>query len=186
MDDNKIIELLFQRSESALDEVARKYFPLYKGIIKGVLCDNCDIEECSNDVLLSVWNAIPPNRPDNLSAYICKIARRIAIDRYRYNTSKKRNSSYTVTLSELGDSLPSVSASNEYFNSDENVKNIISSFLHSLDAESEILFIRRYIYFESVASLAERFNIEENRVSVKLYRARKKLKKALEKEGIRI
>ena len=71
MDDNRIIELLFERAENALDEVSHKYSRLYKGIIREVLSDECDVEECENDVLMAVWNTIPPNRPDSLSSYIC-------------------------------------------------------------------------------------------------------------------
>ena len=74
MDDNRIIELLFERAENALDEVSHKYSRLYKGIIREVLSDECDVEECENDVLMAVWNTIPPNCPDSLSSYICKIA----------------------------------------------------------------------------------------------------------------
>ncbi len=185
MDDNRIIELLFEREENALNEVAYKYSALYKRIIRGVLSDEYDIDECANDVLLAVWNSIPPNRPHSLCAYICKIARRIGIDRLRYNTGKKRNSAYTVILSELDDCLPA-----EDFSCDsgdgELIGKVISEFLEELDPETEILFVRRYMYLESVAELAVRFKISENRISVKLYRARKKLKKMLEKEGIKI
>ena len=68
MDDNRIIELLFERAETALNEVSHKYSRLYKGIIREVLSDECDVEECENDVLMAVWNTIPPNRPDSLSS----------------------------------------------------------------------------------------------------------------------
>ena len=60
MDDNRIIELLFERAENALDEVSHKYSRLYKGILREVLSDECDVEECENDVLMAVWNTIPP------------------------------------------------------------------------------------------------------------------------------
>ena len=94
MDDNRIIELLFERAENALDEVSHKYSRLYKGIIREVLSDEYDVEECGNDVLLAVWNTIPPNRPNSLPSYICKIARRIGINRFKYNTRQKRNTGY--------------------------------------------------------------------------------------------
>ena len=186
MDDNRIIELLFERAETALNEVSHKYSRLYKGIIREVLSDECDIDECANDVLLAVWNTIPPNRPNSLTAYICKIARRIGINRLKYNTRQKRNTGYIVMLSELDDCLP---AEEPIDNSDERseiIQSVLSDFLRDLDPETEILFVRRYMYFESVAELAQRFELDENRVSVKLYRARKKLKKVLEKEGIKV
>ena len=186
MDDNRIIELLFERAEAALDEVSRKYSRLYKGIIREILSDECDIDECANDLLLAVWNTIPPNRPKSLSAYICKIARRMGINRLKYNKRKKRNTGYTVILSELDDCLPAEDTIDDYDERSEIIRSVLSDFIRSLDPETEILFVRRYLFFESVADLAKRFELDENRISVKLYRARKKLKKVLEKEGIKI
>ena len=186
MDDRKIIELLFLRTESALDEISRKYSHLYMGIINALVNDGRDAEECANDVLLAVWNSIPPNEPDQLSAYICKLARRIGVDRFRYNTVGKRNGEYVLTLDELGECLPSENPFGAQAEQNEIIRSVLSDFIRGLDPETEILFVRRYIYLESVMSLAERFGLEENRVSVKLSRARKKLKKLLEKEGIRI
>ena len=186
MDDNRIIELLFERAENALDEVSHKYSRLYKGIIREVLGDECDVEECGNDVLLAVWNTIPPNRPSSLISYICKIARRIGINRFKYNTRQKRNTGYVVMLSELDDCLPATTPIDDGDERSELIRSVLSDFIRSLDPETEILFVHRYIYLETVADLAKRFELDENRVSVKLYRARKKLKKVLEKEGIKV
>lgn len=186
MDDSRIIELLFERAENALDEVSHKYSRLYKGIIREVLGDECDVEECGNDVLLAVWNTIPPNRPYSLPSYICKIARRIGINRFKYNTRQKRNTGYIVLLSELDDCLPADVTLDDYDERGELIHSVLSDFVRNLDPETEILFVRRYIYLESVADLAKRFELDENRISVKLYRARKKLKKVLEKEGVNV
>lgn len=186
MDDNRIIELLFERAETALDEVSKKYSRLYKGIIREVLSDECDVEECENDVLMAVWNTIPPNRPNSLPSYICKIARRIGINRFKFNTRQKRNTGYIVMLSELDDCLPAEEPIDDSNERSEIIRAVLSDFLRNLDPETEILFVRRYMYLESVAELARRFELDENRVSVKLYRARKKLKKVLEKEGIKV
>ena len=186
MDDNRIIELLFERAENALDEVSIKYSRLYKWIIREVLSDEGDVEECENDVLMAVWNTIPPNRPDSLSSYICKIARRISINRFKYSTRQKRNTGYTVMLSELGDCLPVDEPIDDGDERSELIGVLLSDFIRSLDPETEILFVRRYMYLESVTDLAKRFELDENRISVKLYRARKKLKKVLEKEGIKV
>lgn len=186
MDDVRIIELLFARSESALDEVARKYSRLYMGILRGILADEGDREECANDVLFAVWNSIPPSRPSSLLAYVCKLARRIGIDRFRYNTGKKRNSEYVQSLSELEEALPAEPHAEDTRAQSETVRDVLSAFLRALDPETRILFVRRYVTLESVAELALRFDLDENRVSVKLYRARRRLKRMLEKEGIKV
>lgn len=188
MDDQTIKKLLFERSEAALGEIAKKYSNLYRSIVREAVSDKCDIDECENDILLAIWDSIPPNDPKSLSAYICTIARRIGINKYRHNSCKKRGSGYTLMLSELDDCIPD---ENEHTDSSTNcrsddINKILSEFLNSLDAETRVLFVRRYIFFESVSSLAERFEISENSISVKLFRARKKLKNMLRKEDIHI
>ena len=184
MEDYEIVDLLYLRSENALAELSAKYSQLYEGILRNLLYDAGNVEECANDVLLAVWNSIPPNRPDHLPAYICKIARRIGINRNRYEGRQKRNAAYTVTLSELDDCVPDRTAPEGFDEDGETIRAALSRFLSDLDTETRILFIRRYIYLETVSSLAERFEMRENHVSVKLLRARKKLKKLLQKEEI--
>ena len=186
MDDNEIIGLFFKRSEAALDEVSKKYSGLYKGLLTKILGDDFDADECANDVLLALWNTIPPNHPRSLSAYVCKIAKYLATDRVRYNTRQKRSTHYTVMLSELEGCLAHEDLSDDAADTSQIIRDTISKFLKDLDPVSEILFVRRYVYLESVAELSQRFEMDENLISVKLYRARKKLKKALEKEGIRV
>lgn len=182
MDDNKIIELLFDRSESALSEIAQKYAGLYKSIARKILRNESDAEECANDVLLALWNSIPPNHPNNLSAYICTLSRRICVDKIRYNTRLKRNNDYTVMLSELDECMPAAPSEE----CDEDVIRILNDFVRALSPDVRVLFLRRYVYLESVAELARRFELPENTVSAKLYRARKRLQKILEKEGLGI
>ena len=184
MDDNRIIDLLFERSENALDEIKKKYSRLYGYVIRNAVDNESDAEECENDLLLSVWNSIPPARPDNLSAYICRIARRIGIDRLRYNTRSKRNGDLTVMLSELEECLPDRAMTSGERGSE--IGEILSEFVRELEPVTRILFIRRYIYLETVSSLSGRFEMSENNVAAKLYRARKKLKKKLNKEGINV
>ncbi len=186
MEDNQIISLLFQRTQAALDEISRKYSRLYRRILGEILADESDIEECANDVLLAVWDSIPPNDPENLSAYICKLARRIGIDKLRYQTRQKRHTGYTVALSELQDCLPDTAAALHTDEESRHLRSVLSDFVRKLDPETRVLFIRRYIWLESTASLASRFALSENHIAVKLYRARKKLKKHMEKEGIQI
>lgn len=186
MDDGKIIDLLFERAENALEEVARKYSRLYGGILGEVLDDNGDREECANEVLLAVWDSIPPNRPESFPAYLCKIARRIGINRLKYNTRQKRNTSHIASLSELSECIPDRMSLLFADEKSEGIRAVLSEFVRGLDPETRVLFVRRYVYLETAASLAERFAMSENHVSVKLFRARKKLKKRLEKEDIRV
>ena len=91
MTDEKIIELLFRRDERALAEIESKYKGLLRYIAGNFLSAREDVEECLNDVLLSIWNAIPPNEPDPLCAYVFRTCRNIAAKQLRANTAQKRN-----------------------------------------------------------------------------------------------
>ena len=107
MNDTKIKDLFFERNEKAIHALSEKYGKICKTIAFNVLRSESDAEECVNDALLAVWNAIPPQNPDSLAAFVYRIARNIATERYRKNTAQKRNGFYDVTLSELENCLPS-------------------------------------------------------------------------------
>ena len=184
MEDSQIVAALFSRNDTALREISAKYQRLYQSILREILDDPQDIEECANDTLLAVWHSIPPNSPKNLPAYICTLARRIAIDRLRYHTRKKRGSGYDVSLSELEACLPA--GKGTVRDDDIHIRTVLNRFVRDLDTVTQVLFVRRYVWLESVESLAKRYGFSENTVAVRLYRARKKLKKVLEKEDIQI
>lgn len=181
VNDSTIVELLFKRSETALTHISEKYGRLYVSIIRGAVERESDVEECANDLLLAVWNSIPPNQPTHLPSYICTIARRIGVSRHRENMRDKRILGYGVILEELTDSVPDRGALRD---ESGHLQDVIASFLDGLDTKSRVLFVRRYMMLESVKSLAERYGTTENYVSVSLHRTRKKLRKFLSKEGI--
>lgn len=180
--DEMIITLLFERRESALERIREKYSRTYMSVIRRAVDNDADAEECANDLLLAVWNSIPPNRPKYLQAYVCRLARNVGVKRHRYNTRKKRNTEYVISLSELEDCLPSQEV--EGAEQSERLAALISDFVKSLDPETRVLFIRRYVCLEPVGELAERFGMKEAAVSTRLWRARKKLQKLLEKEEV--
>lgn len=188
MEDKEIIEMLYARNGNALCELELKYRGLYRQLLRRLLDDECDVDECSNDLLVSVWNSIPPNRPDHLPSYVCKLARRIGINRLKYNKRKKRSTACTVMLSELSECIPDSSFVDEIESEEraERIRRTVSDFTRSLDAETRVLFVRRYFYGESVKELSVRFGIGEGTVSVRLHRARARLKILLEKEDIHV
>jgi len=187
MEDKEIINLLLNRSENGLKELAEKYSKLYCGIIRNMLEDKRDVQEVEDDLLMAVWNSIPPNKPNSLIAYVCSIAKRLTINKFKYNNRKKRSLEYEVLLSELGDCVSdNNSAESEEFENSQKIRESLNNFMAKLDKFSRYLFVRRYVFNESILSLATKLGIRENTVSVKLYRIRKKLFKHLKKEGVKI
>lgn len=170
------------RSEQAIAELSAKYGSLCMRLAESILNDRLDAEECVNDAYLAVWNSVPPQRPDPLLSYLCRIVRNLAVKKYRFNTAKKRNSSYDAALEELADCLPSSGSAEEEAVAAELARSI-DRFLEALDRDSRILFVRRYWYADSVGELAELFQISSHAVSVRLSRIRKALRQYLRREG---
>ena len=90
MKDSEIVELYWNRSEDAISETKEKYGWYCTSIAYRMLSSIEDSEECVSDTYLQAWNSIPPNRPDNLKAYVGKITRNLALNRLRANTTQKR------------------------------------------------------------------------------------------------
>lgn len=184
MEDSQIIELFLERSHTAIEQLSDKYGKLCHHIAYTILHNYQDAEECENDAYLNAWLSIPPAKPENLKAYVCKITRNIALNKLRYNTCSKRDSRFNILFSELAECIPS--RENVEASSDDTVTDAISRFLLTLDSVTRTLFIKRYFELESVKNIADAYGLNASSVSSKLVRTRSKLKKFLEKEGIYI
>lgn len=180
MDDKRITELLYSNNESGLAEVQKKYGSLIGRICGAVLRSREDAEECSNDTLKAVWDSIPPNKPDNLAGFICKIARRIAISRVRYNTAAVRNCDLLTELDEC--------VSSEYSIEDETEKaelsETLNEWLYTLPEKQRLLFVKRYYYFQTVKQAAKECGMSETAASTALGRLRGSLKEYLTERGM--
>ena len=183
MEDSRIIGLFFERSEQALEELDRKYGAAVKKTAANILSDRLDTEECVNDTYLRVWNSIPPQKPNPLVSYVCKIARNLALDRYRSNTAEKRNGNLDLVLEEMEECIPSNMSVETELEAQELTQEI-NRFLSALPKDDRFLFVRRYWYGDSVADLAAMTGGSANRISVRLFRIREKLRNTLTKEGL--
>ncbi len=184
MEDIKIIELFFSRSEEAITETASKYGKLCLSIAGNILRNSEDSEECVNDTYLTLWNCIPPKRPSNLMAFISKITRNLSLKKLEYNLAKKRDSSITHSLTELEEILPDREFSYKF--DDEEIGKLLSDFLRKEKADARNIFIRKYWYFDSVSDIAKQYKFSESKVKSVLFHTRNRLKKYLIKEGVHI
>ncbi|MBE6017319.1 MAG: sigma-70 family RNA polymerase sigma factor [Lachnospiraceae bacterium] len=185
MEDKRIIELFFSRSETAISQLSEKYGKLCRKISYNILNDLSDAEECLNDTLLGVWNSIPPNRPDSLISYVCKVARNCALKRYEYNTAQKRNSHYDVALEELDECIAAPSGVEQEIDAME-LTNDLNRFLAGLKKEDRVIFMRRYYFSDSYEQIASLTGLSVKNVSVKLTRIRAALKNHLKERGYEI
>jgi RNA polymerase sigma-70 factor (ECF subfamily) len=136
-----------------------------------------------NDASFAVWNAIPPERPDNLKAFYLTVTRNTALTKYHANTAKKRNSIYDTALDELEECL----AAKEDPAADAEAKELaeaVNAFLKKLPKADRQMFVCRYWLADTVEEIAAKLHCKSNRVSVRLFRTRQKLKTYLMKEGL--
>ena len=183
MTDEEIIDLFFERSEQAISELAKKHGAAVSRVAFNILNNEEDAKECVNDTWLGAWNSIPPNRPDPLRPYVCKIARNLAVKRYHANSAKKRNSQYDLALEELAECVPDSSTLEDIVAAKE-LAEIINRFLETLSYEDKFVFMRRYWYADSLPEIAEMSGMSYSSVAVRLHRVKGKLKKRLLKEGV--
>ena len=164
IEDEKIIEMFFERSEQGLWELDNKYGKVCHNLSYNIVGSRQDAEECVNDAYLGAWNAIPPARPNPLLSYLVKIVRNISLKIYWRKEAAKRSSHYTIALEEI---------------EARELARIIESFLDTLTVENRIIFMRRYWFSDSYKDIARLVGLSEKNISVRLTRIREKMKQYL-------
>ena len=159
MEDKQIIEFFYNRSEKAIPEMQEKYGQECAYIASHILPSADEAEVCAKESLQVLWETIPPHRPQNLKAYVCKITRNHALQMKYPDFMEQDVDLFSAEL-------------------------VIHDFLKELEPEQRKLFIAHYWYFTSVAEIATQYRISENKVNMTLDPLRQKLDKALEEKQI--
>ncbi len=182
MNDAELIALYYKRDERASAETFRKFGGYCYTIAHNILGSSRDSEECVNDVLLRLWERIPPAKPENLYAYTAAVTRSIARNRYAASQTKKRGGGETaLVLDELRDCTAPDTVEQQL--DSKELGAAISDFLGTLKEQHRIIFVQRYWYLCPVDQIAEELGITKSKVTVTLMRTRQKLRTYLEKEG---
>jgi len=183
MQDADIVELYFNRDESAITETQNKYERYLTKIAYNVLTDFEDSKESVNDTYLAAWNSIPPHRPNVLSVYLGKLTRRISIDIFRRrNREKRKTSEYALSLDELNECF-SVGDGPEEILDSKLLADAINKFLRSISEDARNTFIGRYYFLDSIKEVAGYCGMSEAKAKSLLFRTRCGLKEYLKKEG---
>lgn len=180
MEDRLIVEMYKRRESAAIGETQAKYGGFLRAMAERFVSRE-DAEECEQDTYLRVWNAIPPDEPGNLRAYLAKIARNLCLDRLRRDSAQRRGGGeISEVLDELQIAVPDAFE-------DVSVKELgraVNDFVRSLPRRDGDILVRRCFFAEPVRDIAARYGMRPNAVSVSLSRSREKLRKHLEKEGL--
>lgn len=184
MEEKRIVDMFWARDEEVLLFVREKYGNLCRAIAHRLLGNAEDVEECENDAYLALWNAIPPARPDSLTAYLGRVVRNIALNRFDRRQAQKRGGEMAVLLSELGE-IATADTVEDTFDSAQ-VTAHIAAFLREETAENRWLFVRRYWHGDPLSTLARQSGHSENTLKVRLFRQRERLRAYLQKEGVAV
>lgn len=186
MEDDRIVQLYWDRNDSAITESAAKYGAYCASIAHNILFNEADTEECVNDTWLHAWNAIPPHRPSVLSTFLGKLTRNLSFDLYkRLHREKRGGNNIDAALEELEECVSGDDDTESQWEMKE-LKEEINQFLRTLPEDKRCMFILRYWYVDGISEIADRMNMSENNVSVSLSRIRGKLRVYLKERGFDI
>lgn len=181
MNDEEILSLFNARDEGGIAALREKYGALIQSVAYGVLQSRQDAEECENDVLLRLWNAIPPAAPQSLRAYACTAARNIALDRLDRAGAAKRKG-VTLPVDELAECIGSTGTAADRLDENE-LAVLLNGFLSGLDHDTRVIFMRRFWFGDGFAEISKRLGIGSAAARSRVSRTLKRLREYLIKEG---
>ncbi len=184
MEDAQIIALFFARDEQAVKETDTAYGRKLFSLSNRILDNREDAEESVSDTYMETWKSIPPKHPKYFYAFLASICRNLSLNRLDWKLAAKRNAEMVALTEEMETCIPDRRQEGEYDRME--LRRILESFLESLSKESRLIFLRRYLYVDTVSEIAVRYGISESKVKTQLHRSRKKLYAALQKEGIAV
>ena len=182
MDDAQIIALYFQRNEQAVKETDTAYGRKLYVLSNHILNNRQDAEESVSDTYMETWKTIPPKHPKYFYAYLAALCRNISFNRLDWKLASKRNAEIVSLTQEMETCIPD--SRREDLMERRELRRILECFLDSISKESRLIFLRRYLYLDTVAEIAARYGISESKVKTQLHRTRAKLYTYLAKEGI--
>ena len=168
MEDSAIVDLYWQRSEQAIPETEHKY---------GGYCHTVAMRIVN-------WNSMPENRPSYLAPYLAKLTRWLSLTKVKtQNRLKRGRNEITLSLEELDSELGEGTDLARQIELKE-LSDYLDVFLTGLPIEERKIFLARYWYAASIREIAEKSSYSESKIKSMLLRTRRKLKKALEVEGL--
>lgn len=184
MEDEKIIDLYWQRDQAAIHETDLKYGRQLQTLSFHILNNREDAEECVSDTYIAVWGSLPPCRPSRFQAFIAAILRNISLKRVRERSAKKRGGGQLdLALEELDECLGSGFCVEQEVEQKELTEKI-NQFLFSLSPDDRKIFMCRYWLLAPVNEVAARMGFSQSKVKSSLHRTRQKLQIYLRKEQL--
>ncbi len=185
-DDTDILALYRARDQKAIAETDKKFGSLCRRIAQGILGSHEDAEECCNDALFRLWEAIPPAEPQNLGAYCVTTVRNIACNRRaKQKTAKRGNGELPVMLDELAECVPDRASETPLSALEmKAMTDALNRFLGTVSPEARTMFILRYWGGMGITDIMKKCGAGRSSVKMTLMRTRNKLKAFLREEDL--
>jgi len=184
VEDAQIIALFLERNEQAVKETDSAYGRKLYVLSNNILNNREDAEESVSDTYMETWRSIPPKYPRYFYAFLAAICRNMSFNRLDWRLAAKRNAEVVALTQEMENCIPD---SRQHTDMErKELRRILEGFLESLSRENRLIFLRRYLYVDTVAEIAARYGISESKVKTQLHRTRMKLRKVLAEEGITV
>ena len=188
--DENIVALFFARDEGAIAAAREKYGRLCHSIAENIVGSYEDAEECVNDALFRAWNAIPPDQPVSLKAYLGAVTRRLALNRFRAETRQKRGGGQVRLCLDQLDELRDCASMSYGWSTESDARERLRDLLNLWLSKEPILprkiFLWRYWYAYSIEDIAQLAGKSEGAVKMSLTRSKKRLQTFLCKEGFKV
>ena len=160
MEDKQIIELYLARSSEAIQKTEEKYGQYASYIAHHILQDEAKATCCTRESYELLRETIPPHRPQNLKAYLCKITRNHALH-MKYPAANPEIDLFSAEL-------------------------VIYDFLKGLEAEQRKLLVAHYWYMSLVSEIAMQSRMSESKVEKTILSLRQKLDEQLAEKNIHL
>lgn len=184
MTDQQIISLFQARDERAVTELSEKYRNTCMNIARRHLSSAEDAEECVNDVMMKLWQSIPPAEPHSLEAFIVTVTQRMAINMAeRIHAQKRGGGTAAASLDEIAEAVPARESVEDTLHHRMLTK-AVERFLDTLSDDAQTIFVERYHNDSAPREIAKKFGISGGYVRKSLMQTRRKLQKFLTEEGL--
>ncbi len=181
--DQEIITWYWARNEKAIVFSKQKYEGVCRSVSASVLCCREDVEECLNDLYFAAWNTIPPQRPVSLRAYLCKLIRRISVNKLVHHQAQKRDQRKTVSFEEAEAELNAVFSEDAFLTDHNCLSEWINLYLSALPQKRRQILVLRYWMCASVREISEKTGTKEGTVKSILSRELVYLRRYLIEKG---
>ena len=179
MTDDKILcKRLRKKEESALEEIMKKYISLISAVIYNIGRNTLtreDMEEALTDTFITLWKNSDKVKGESLKGYLCCIAKTKTFDKM---DTIRPTAEADIDEIDIADDY-----SLAYSIEQNDINHVLGEIVNSLGTPDNEIVMRYYFYYQHIADIAVVMGLTPENVKVRLYRARKQMKKLLEERG---